>query len=85
MAHSPEKQDAQFSPISSSSSQNDVEKGDVSSIESLQQSAFSRYFKAEIDPKGIDIAIVLCWFTTGFLDSTIFNGKPAVVCPTENA
>ena len=37
-----------------------------------------RHFNAELSPRGADIILLLCWFTTGFLDSTIFQGEPAV-------
>ena len=54
----------------------DVEKGEIiSSQPSKPQFSLARHFNAEVSASGVDILILLCWFTTGFLDSTIFNGK----------
>lgn len=54
----------------------DVEKGTISirtprSIASCVQ----HHFDSEVPTTvGTDALILLCWFTTGFLDSTIFQG-----------
>ena len=33
-----------------------------------------RHFQEEVTRDWTDVLLLLCWFTTGFLDSTIFNG-----------
>ena len=64
------------SSLSRSPTDSDVEKGDIGPLPpSKQQSSLIRHLNAEISPVGVDALILLCWFTTGFLDSTIFNGE----------
>lgn len=33
----------------------------------------SLYFQSALDNRNVDHVLLLCWFTTGLLDSTIFN------------
>lgn len=42
-----------------------------SSRELLQQ-----HFQEEVGDHNVDLIVLLCWFVTGLLDGTIFNGKP---------
>ncbi|KAG8527345.1 uncharacterized protein KY384_007497 [Bacidia gigantensis] len=58
---------------------NDIETGVRTSPSSSSDSSLtifsslSRHFSAELSTRGSDIILLLCWFTTGFLDSTIFQ------------
>lgn len=49
------------------------EKGDAASIPSSRE-LVSRYFRTEIRKTNVDVVVLLCWFMTGLLDGTIFNG-----------
>ena len=64
-------------PEPGQSTPNDVEKGAIS-IQTTQSIVcrFRNHFDSEVATTvGTDVLILLCWFTTGFLDSTIFQGK----------
>ena len=53
----------------------DPEKGEILSIpSSTRKSRIRRHFHDEVSRDWADVVLLLCWFTTGFLDSTIFNG-----------
>lgn len=56
----------------------DLEKGEqiVELPSPISGSRFQRHFREEVCAKWADVMLLLCWFTTGFLDSTIFNGMP---------
>ena len=61
---------------SASRSESDVEKGHIQRERPLiSQPSLIRHLNDEVSTRGTDILVLLCWFTTGFLDSTIFNGK----------
>ena len=56
---------------------NDLEKGQSEAVlASSSDSRIRRHFQDEVSSEWYDIVLLLCWFTTGFLDSTIFNGTP---------
>lgn len=38
------------------------------------KSRIRRHFQDEVTKDWTDLLLLLCWFTTGFLDSTIFKG-----------
>lgn len=48
------------------------EKDDAASISNRE--LVSQHFRAEIQKTNVDIVVLLCWFVTGLLDGTIFNG-----------
>ena len=53
----------------------DLEKGQtVESKPPIADSRIRRHFKDDVSAEWADVMLLLCWFTTGFLDSTIFNG-----------
>lgn len=53
----------------------DVEKGQSVNISPrTSQSRIRRHFQDEVTRDWTDVLLLLCWFTTGFLDSTIFTG-----------
>ena len=43
-----------------------------------------RHFGLEIRDVNVDIVLLLCWFMTGLLDSTIYNGMRALAFSTHN-
>lgn len=47
-----------------------------SSTPATPSSRLRRHFQHDVQTEWADILLLLCWFTTGFLDSTIFNGMP---------
>lgn len=52
-----------------------LEKGHAASISPPTSiSRVRRHFRDDIRTEWTDILLLFCWFTTGFLDSTIFNG-----------
>ena len=54
-----------------------LEKGQAASISPLTSiSRVRRHFRDDIRTEWTDMLLILCWFTTGFLDSTIFNCRP---------
>ena len=70
---------AGISPVDKSSEQsanlNALEKGHAISIAPpVSISRVRRHFQDDIRTEWTDILLLFCWFTTGFLDSTIFNG-----------
>lgn len=53
----------------------DLEKGQTSvSSAPVTDSRIRRHFKDDVSAEWADVMLLLCWFTTGFVDSTIFNG-----------
>ena len=53
----------------------DVEKGQSVNISPrTPKSRIRRHFQDEVNRDWTDVLLLLCWFTTGFLDSTIFTG-----------
>ena len=53
----------------------DLEKGEtMESNPPIADSRLRRHFRDEVSAEWADVMLLLCWFTTGFLDSTIFNG-----------
>ncbi len=48
------------------------EKDDAASISGRE--FMSQYFGTEIRKTNVDVVVLLCWFVTGLLDGTIFNG-----------
>ena len=52
----------------------DLEKGqNPVSSPPVTDSRIRRHFKEDVSAEWADVMLLLCWFTTGFLDSTIFN------------
>ena len=52
-----------------------LEKGDTpSKTPSKPSSRLRTHFQDDVQTEWADMLLLLCWFTTGFLDSTIFNG-----------
>lgn len=52
-----------------------LEKGNApSSTPSKPSSRLRKHFQDDVQAEWADMLLLLCWFTTGFLDSTIFNG-----------
>lgn len=49
------------------------EKNDAASTTSSRE-LVSQYFRTEIQKTNVDVVVLLCWFVTGLLDGTIFNG-----------
>lgn len=35
----------------------------------------SRHLNQQVDTLGADVLLYFCWFSTGLLDSTVFNGR----------
>ena len=53
-----------------------LEKGHTASkSQPTTVSRVRRHFRDDIRTEWTDMLLLLCWFTTGFLDSTIFNCK----------
>lgn len=48
------------------------DKDDAASISNRE--LVSLHFRTEIRKTNVDIVVLLCWFVTGLLDGTIFNG-----------
>ena len=66
-------------PVNESSEQtanlDALEKGHAISIAPpVTISRVRRHFQDDIRTEWTDMLLLFCWFTTGFLDSTIFNG-----------
>ena len=54
-----------------------LEKGHTASLSpATPVSRVRRHFRDDVRTEWTDLLLLLCWFTTGFLDSTIFNGMP---------
>lgn len=51
-----------------------LEKGHTPSLSTKSGSRLRRHFREDIQTEWADVLLLFCWFTTGFLDSTIFDG-----------
>ena len=52
-----------------------LEKGHIEAITpATPSSRLARHFRDDVKTDWTDMLLLLCWFTTGFLDSTVFNG-----------
>ena len=54
------------------SSPGSFEKGESAPV--ARKERIRQYLIGEVRTQNVDFIVILCWFTTGLLDGTIFNG-----------
>lgn len=62
----------EFPDCLNTSSSPSFEKGEASST--TQTERVREHLQGEVHNNYVDVVIILCWFVTGLLDGTIFNG-----------